>query len=301
MYRGEQLGFDENRPIPETQVPIKHTLPFEWGSLRVSEAADMAYELVPLTANFIKGSGKEVGQSEILAINIWLLAPEEVPEEQWAELRPFGDLTETWTTTSIDGKRIDIAIAHSKNRASISDVGISDMEELFAQASEATGIDLEDLLNSIEDEHGFNHEDLVRRMVPTLITHATVAAIQVETELAVAKHIKNEMDNVVINKVSLRGAVALGGAGVVLAPDIINGEGVSTPSVVISGTLAGALLWLGRRDLKNFLWNRPVFDKSAERIAETRGFMVGQSVHEAYCPNHFDRVNEAALQESDLE
>src|SRR5438309_5078337 len=129
------------------EVAIKYTLPFEWGRLQVSEAADQAYGFVPLVPNVLKGD-QEIkipkdsmfkGRTDILILG---------PDEHEDASLPFGlppDIAAILGSVSIDFAK-DRSIIKAATGQTNSELADDILHGIAAQA----GIEIEELDENVQ-------------------------------------------------------------------------------------------------------------------------------------------------------
>lgn len=280
MKRAETLYYPF--PVfPEGQAPgidIKYTVPFEWGALHVSEAADRAYDLVPLTANTRDGyvaadtSGKA-------ASRVFIVGPGEM------DIPPV-EGTNLYVTSGVYGKAVQVVAMLGKTSQS----RISDVQQITLEAAQqATLLDDDELqmaidngnieLPSVEDTANTISQVVLHNLVRTLeqpATNAWMSLLRAERAERQYAKIRN-----------LSAFTLLLSAGMVAGFTAANHG--STPPYALAMTGLYLTIGIGGTlvQLRQDATQTNVSALSQARLANAIANGMREDIHKTYCASHF--------------
>ncbi|HEX5797930.1 MAG TPA: hypothetical protein VFX79_01120 [Candidatus Saccharimonadales bacterium] len=289
---------------PEVEPSIKYTLPFEWGTFRVSEAADEAYGLTPLASGKIDGSSNEVSGDEVPTprADIWMLAPSELDMADVLQAEPSaqGVPVGAFVGARRHEGGISVVCGLNKDRKTIE----TQFKQMFEdQAREALGdtledgeeISAEDMIGLSGEQKGLSLAEIIERNTTQTIIQR-LCAKQLPTPLSanIESWIRRASDLESLQHIGKQGKIALGaGAAVILGGTLATLE---TPSPVDDITLAlAAIAFVGMnfRKLNELLaGHMRARDEAEDYIREFafRGSMnITSDIYKAYSTEYFDR------------
>lgn len=246
---------------------IAYTIPYEWGQLHMTEAADDAYGITPLTTVVDGGSDEYRHLDYNPSIDLTIVSPEETDVEP---IRP----TTTKNQKSLAGV-VNLGIA--------SDEFIEANETGLAQLIEQTGMPIPE--DEIEKVTASLHQD-----TPQMLAHLMADLSQAEVETLLSGHILGEQDAILNRYIKAIGTLGVvGGIGIVAPAAILNGGSINPVSFLMGMSYTGYHISRIQKRVQQNLEDRTKSQKKAETLARLAGLFVSSDIHRSYCRSHFDR------------
>jgi hypothetical protein len=273
---------------------IKYTLPFEWGNLHVTKAADTAYGLMPVTDVVVNGHQQlainNATDAELPPINIMLAGPWERPNSIKFYPDDVGMLT--WATKIKDPVNISYRVGSSQTVEGC-------VRQVMAEPEKLTGLDLDELERELVLRHDMGLEEGVAWLTQQELLHKMQAvlynAIAAEARNRKLKEFNNHHKNLIV-----AGAAAMGlSVAILFTPGTAVPERFVNVQRVVGGTIG---VW-GVSSLGYIFQNHA--NKFPDKINEVMAssYQMGEKVaddfHDAYCSQAKDEVTSLWLVEPD--
>lgn len=267
-------SFGEGSPggwLPESKPAEKYEIPFLWGSLHVSEQADKAYGLVPLTTkslesdtNSLFGDIKDSG----LHTDIWLVGPDEMgpppiqaPEEAFfigcAVSRPTKKGVELWC--SYGGTDDDLA-------------------RFIREQMEYEG-------------HEIPHDappDFIGQEVHHAISHRLADGVVQNLQVPVRHVLKNSADKHAFRQAKKSFLAGFGSAAWIDGFELLANGRIDTIGEVSGigfAALGSTVAYLG---LRKYIAINEGMNSHIDYLASRYIQEIGYDIHRTYCRHHFD-------------
>jgi hypothetical protein len=258
-------------PAQLEELPINYTIPFDWGSFKVTEAANQAYQFTPLRQGVQRGNVDVDSEASSYRVNIRLLAPSEIPSS------PFGrDDGHLFGHVAYSNDGINMTLGFRQSRTE----SIDHLMEMFQEVTGATEEQLEEILDDETEESMAEH---LQEQAPQLMVHTMCAMIENMTANAFDAKLSEESDRKLRRAVAGKslGGVAIGGLLVVAgSPDVFWES--------LGGFYALLGVTGGQRELKQYLRNAPDRRERIEEASSQLAEAVTSEIHETFCTAHFD-------------
>jgi hypothetical protein len=292
MFKNERdsFGFEDRSSTRFDHLPIKYTVPFEWGRLRVTESANEAYGLVPLTPSFIKGDTEispSIEMGSLPPTNVLLVGPSEVSKENLPS-----DAFNARAELRLTKQGIDVILGFANDKETMAKQG----EMILSQVVQMTDID-EDNLSKILNEDGISLSEAFEHSVPQQFAHVIPAIVKNRVEVASADWMRASSDTRLIKSATRSGIASLGIAALMLSPEIETGEPISALRASVAGGLLIGTFAGARSSIKSRLRMRRENEQYVNFLADFHSTRVAEAIHLTYCTNHFDRENEKRFED----
>lgn len=246
----------------------RYSLPFVWGRIHVTEEAEQAYGLAPLTTSAIEEeNNKKIGElDENIKTDIWIVGPSEIP----GGFHAVGDGVPVAAKGKITPEGIDVVCAFAASEKEI----VDHIEELAD--TDSWNIDEDappDILS--QEVHSLYADTLSGVLIPNMMP--TVHAKLQEASGAMA---------ITGAKRSLR--IGLFGAAYINAANLIITGEVDKFTELTSGASLAAGGYFAYRGLKKYI-QRPGTTNMLMVMAGGYTEMVANDVHRTFCPRHFNQ------------
>jgi hypothetical protein len=289
MSKAEWYGPPRTERRVETEFPMHHHIPFEWGTFQVSEAANAAYGLVPLSPNQERGPF-DTSQQEKKAVpstNIYLLGPDEM-------LVNFG-LGIITSQPSFDEKGVSIHVSLSNTLD-----GMREKVEGFldgAEAEDVEGSGLEEIYEAVQDFIVDDDSTRVEAALRQSLIHLLLLPIGNTTVQATKDWLRSDLNRSAYKLMRNAAKATLGIPAAVGTMELVT-YGKIDP---VQAAGIGAIILYGAvrvgSETKKYLKNEGVREAMLELPAAQYTDSVLNDIHEAYCSAHFDRQTSTLLEE----
>ena len=269
--------------MAQTELPIRYTVPFEWGTIRVTEAAHEAYLLTPLREGVQKGDIAPEARPGY--VDVRLVSPEEVPESSQGANRDLHIFT------LLHEERLGIHAGFSQSVAESPKSARNLLQDIYGAEDEEFEAIMEDFESSSED---LPEELAERQQLSQLLVHSLSGAIPQPVINSYSDIERSESNRKALRRATVSGGVMLGASGVgalVVGPVM----GLSLVAEAIFGTYATAGFWIARRYMKAYLGGASGREQKIADEAEQLARAVSDDIHETYCLAHFDYENQQRL------
>lgn len=176
--------------------PIQYTVPFHWGTLRVTQAAAVFYDLVPLVGGVVNGESDALasspGESPPFRVDVFLLTPEQIDSARLApQVEKGQDTILGWLmihpVAELHSEGIAFGFAPSNNADSVMELARQELSS--AAQSDREG--LEELRGTVRLYfiHSLSNviEEVVKEVVPMYLSDGNEnGRIAEETAVVVA-------------------------------------------------------------------------------------------------------------------
>jgi hypothetical protein len=273
------------RGLREPDIDIKYTIPYEWGTLRVSEAADEAYGFVPLTAQIVKGNSDEVLASDNKfnhRADIILMSPDEYREH------------EEWDFDQTD-EPVGIGVSiRTKKQQTLIKLGLTQdrqgmLRRVLKGLSEETGVDEDEIdaaFTSADDD--IPATEKIAHELPQDLIHAVCDSIGTAASTAAEQVLNQRQDRQALRRAAALGGTGLASAGVILGLGSYD-QVVDVETVALAGTYVTGFFGVAYSSMRQYLSQRYMAGRYNERLSYTAGQTVAESIHKTFCARHFDR------------
>jgi hypothetical protein len=275
-------GGEQTPPNPDPyevlqqQFPIKYTLPFSWGQLKITQDAYENYGLTPLAPGFIKGDAP-LDNGQLSNVIVRIIGPSELPEQSEQEER-MGFVIEDTIGSNI---RLDIGYSNTKEEQ------VQQLRSIVEARAE------EEFLTEQETEE---LQEEYERDTSQEIVHSIVEAVEEGIVTSYVALVQRERTkNFVLH--------AAGFLGVIASAAAVEAYGMRavSSSVAKAGAAGGiaATLGVGTHGIKSIIESFGDAKKinaitnDGRKIAE----VAASNIHDAFCTDHFDAQAQELLGE----
>lgn len=270
-------------------IPIKYELPFHWGTVRVSEAADIAYNLQPIDGVSLKNYSEiplsRYEAKESPRVNVWILAAGEVvvPEDS--------SLLELATDNIQEADTPDIKlpfIGSRKNRKGLDVIASFPNSALTREATlqqlQQQGITAEDMHEEIglQALDGMTTEEAMDMSISQAFIHEVVHFIENTLPLQVEDHYREKHAKRQIRGITSLGIIGTFGAGYTAAT---GSPGVFTG--IATGAYGAIATYMQRDILRKHLLKSASVERGMAFSAEAYTARIAAELHSAYCRGYF--------------
>lgn len=273
---------------PDLEPEISYTIPFDWGTFRVSEAAHQDSGMGPLNADTLEGSSPDMldDPNRLFRTDIWMLSGDEVKEAtSGSEETPDepGNLL-----VHPDGQGMSLIAWFDKGPKELASAMA---EKMLGMADEAN----EDQLRNMEEQ--------ISQEVPQLFLAALGDSIERGIQPAIADLLRDRDSRRLYRALALFGGVSLAGGGLVLGlgiPETVETKTHVDDFLVAGGSLAveGAIgVFYLHQMRKRYLGSYRRVNQEAEADAGVLSRRIARQIYEAYSTDHFDKKHEGWLDE----
>lgn len=295
--------------VPETEPPIQYTLPFRWGTLRVSEAAHQAYGFTPLVEGKIDGSHNELKLEEEeeaakLRVDVWMLSPDEL-----RAIPALGDAPEDEskliTVQRVHPEGVAVVQGLTKDRSqtemSLKESMENDARSMFSEIF-GEDIDLEEITaENMMLPGGITLEELIERNITQQMMQVLCSGLSLTTGNAIRRWIKHDSNEYALNKINRAGKIALIGTGLVLAgTTAVTMDTPGNLDNIMAASFTLGFLASNFRDLRKHLRSYMKAIENAEpliyRQAELFTQKLASDIANAYSTEYFDEQNKGLLE-----
>ena len=282
---GEIIPVEKHLTLPEATLPLEYTVPYDWGSLHVSQEAHDSYGIMPFCPNVIEGGQFDSSkQRPDPRLDVFLVGPKE-SQTQGSELH---------SVSQIYKHGIGIAVAFPDNQVDLHQKIVSDLNFALSQLHEDAP---KNILEYITDEDGIPAVESVEHDIPQLFAHTFASLSGLEMAAALETWINRYDSNRIYRQVKLLGAGGIVGAGVVLTPALLADSHIGIGNLVIPSVYLTTYWNLARLNLKRFFRNQEQKQEVAKLTSKVAGLQISDSIHKTFCSRHFDLANEPRLGE----
>jgi hypothetical protein len=275
--------FNRNQAAVADALPaIKYNVPFEWGTLHVSEEAAEAYGLVPLTPDAVEPAaepGLPKQLTDLPPTDILIAGPTEILERSSDVPMQSGKWLGGVLLSNVakQGSMMTLGFLHDTDDL---------RKNVLDDATEHFGIDREHLAELVSDE-GLSLESVVEHDVPQIFAHAIAQTLfEASAHLKVAQ-LEQQSSRRLKRVLVTSGAIAVAGTGVMLGIDTLV-DNFSPLSMSVVGIYAGVQGMLIRTRYKRQKLIS-MFDKQIARLTGAMyGHQISSDVHAAFCRKLFD-------------
>lgn len=246
-----------------------------WGSLHVTEQADTAYGLVPLTTLTLEES--EANRLSMVKppgfrTDIWLVGPEEFEHP----LIPFPGTP----------------IVSGASRTEQTDKGL-EVTCSFEQRDVQIIHQFQDRIESGEAELPEDPSPhLLSQEAHRMVADALVNMVAKNVTAAAQHFLENDVSNMVLSRARKNFQIGLGGAAFVLAAElIVQGRVDTLGEVSISSLVVGSAM-VAYHGIKKYLENLGEIRHGSSVIAEQYAQVVAYDIYRTYSASHFNQQAE---------
>ncbi|MCB9835084.1 hypothetical protein H6792_03610 [Candidatus Nomurabacteria bacterium] len=262
------------------EVTIQHYVPFDWGTLYVSEGAGEMSGLIPLTASARDGDNRTLSVTDSgnppvdsvfgLPIDVYFMSPEELPPNQ--------DLVTVHQNK--EGIAINIALPFSK-------VDLESSVDGFIQTiTEDLDVNPEDFVSTdgiplsevaAEGTQEFTIDFLCRKAIVPEVIKAFIERITTDT------------DNSTLRRATNLGAVGLVSAGAMLGINTLSGGRVDVVEVTASMVYMTWFNYKARGILKRHFKEAGIRQQAINNLASRYATQIGWDIYRTYSPEYFNQ------------
>lgn len=265
-------------------IPIEYSLPFSWGSVHVSEAANFAYDLQPVNGSSI-GNYSEIPirSKSDPEVTVWILASGEVTDPRDLPSAVTVDDSEDmplvqgllpvsmWATQ--DSKKINVFTSFPNSSLA--------REEIFNGLREQIGVDHEDASFGFDGSDSVEAAKEVDQILSQSFIHVACDFIEQNLPQYFLSHYRERDIKRQIRSVTALGAVGAVGAGYTAA---------GGPSTLMTGVAAAsyglATTYFQRQELKRYFLKKAALHEASRAImAQNSAARISREIHDAYCAN----------------
>jgi hypothetical protein len=282
-----ELAYAEAMVMAQTELSIRYTVPFEWGTIRVTEAAHEAYSFTPLREGVQQGDIDSEDRPGY--IDVRLVGPDEIPESSQKESRGLHIFT------LLHEERLGVQAGFSQRTA-------ESPESARSLLQGTVGVDDEEFAEMMADFESPS-EDLpaelaMSQQMSQLLIHSLSEAIPRPIIKAYSDIERSESNRKALKHATVSGGIVLGAAGggaLIVGPVM----GLNVAGEIILGAYATTGFWIARRGMKAYLDGASEREQKVAAEAEVLAQLVSNGIHETYCLAHFDYENQQRLQSED--
>lgn len=269
--------------LAELSLPLEYSIPFDTGSLHVTQAAHEAYCMIPLSPNVIEGGQLDRKDTVGPKIDIILIGPNEFDTSG-------GDML---TKSHVYKDGVGLVVGFSDTHAQMREKIITSI----ADSAQEADIDLPDGgVGAITSDEGISLDESLANEVPQILAHSLANAVAGEVRQSVEIWAKMNLSRAEYKKIVVSGSLSLIGTGLVLSPQILLDDRLIGPgSLLIGAAYSAFFLNMARRRLKEFIDTMPKRESIARILGMSTSLLVAEGVHASFCSKHFNRTAEEQL------
>lgn len=255
---------------PEIKSREKYELTFPWGSLHVTDHADAAYRLVPLTTQSLESETNRLSTVGVpdFRTDIWLAGPQELDY-----LQPL---------------HLGLPSIHGRGEFRPTDRGIEvihgydkddkDLIAYFQEQVESGEMELPDDAPP----------DFLAQYAHQMLTHSFATMIAGFVEPMVQRHLEKDINNMVMSQARKNFLIGLGGGTFISVEQLALYGHVDAFGETMSGALVVGGAMIAYRGVKKYLQQmstiRQIIAASASQYAQT----VAYDINRTYSAEHFN-------------
>jgi hypothetical protein len=259
----------------------KYALPFTWGALHVTEQADAAYGLLPLTAKSSDGGSERfVGAPDwidgiAIRTDIWLVSP---TEAQGEPRQPFPGAYVFYT---------DVRASVGPSSPSLElicnfDTTDTDVIENASNKAEAAGIELSDDAPP----------DVMAQTVHQAMVHVIATALEGKIALGLSQLLEDYGGKSVMSRSRKDFLIGLGGAAyLAVLESLIDGR-IDDFGEAASGGLVVVGALLAHHRLRAYFENLRLQRQSIRVFSQLYASFAAKDIHQAFSTEHFNQQAE---------
>lgn len=256
------------------QFPIKYTLSFSWGQLKITEDAYENYGLTPLAEGFIKGDAP-LDNGQLSNVIVRIIGPSELPEESDQEER-MGFVIEDTIGSNI---RLDIGYSNTKEEQAEQ---LRSIVEARAEEEHLTEQEIQELQEEYERD---TSQEIVHSIVEAVeegVVNSYVALVQ---RARTKRFVRN----------------SVGVLGVAMSAAAVEAYGMrsASSSIVKAGSASSiaATFGIGAHGLKSIIESFGDAQKINSITNDGRQIAAAAAanIHDAFCTDHFDQQAQELL------
>lgn len=274
----------------------KYRLSFEWGAVHVSEKADKAYGLVPLTADVIRDAEDDthVENAWGMRTDVYLLSPEEFNQDiskTKIVSRPYRTASGVGATIfANDGIKLFLAL-HDGQEGTESRL-LNDLESYVNYYYLCE--DMEDA--QTPDDIPIKGSD--EQEITQLLVHDFCDLVDEATRESITEYFRAERSKFAAARLARLGSKALIGAGIAIGTvgTLHNGIEMIIPDAAI--VYAAVQSQLAYAYIKKHMRQANSLEFELKNTASNYGNVVGYDIHQAYCATHFNMKAEKKFKDS---
>lgn len=254
----------------EFKTREKYELPFIWGSLHVTEQADAAYGLVPLTTQSLESEANRLSgiEAKNFRTDIWLVGPKEL--EYLPPSYPDSPIFSGRSETQTSDKGIEVICGFAKDDEEIT--------QFVLELTESDGMELP------EDAP----PDLLTQGAHQMIAHGIVDIVATNVAFATQHLLENDTGNTVLSRARKDFLIGLGGGTYMSVSQLVMQGHVDTFGEVASGGLVVGGAMFAYHGLRQYIHNMAAIRRMIDEKSNQFGMIVASDIHRTYCTKHFD-------------
>jgi len=276
------------------ELPIKYTVPYTWGTLRVSEAADNFYGFVPLTARAVEGESSELEQSFVdpdFRTDMFLLSPQELAAALPEEVRESQAVQDAagGCVTEFHKRGVAIGVAFQDNARTLGGRALQDLEQL--DYDKRAGMEIASILGI-----GAPLDEFIGHEMSQAQVHALCVLLGDVASTTAVDYIHRREGQRMRRNLVVMGATRAGVTGGFAGFDVAIGNTGAIGMGILTGFAIAQAALFGL-DLKIQRNKRHINESYAGYDGAYRGATVTRSLHDTFCARSFDMQYELMPEE----
>lgn len=288
LKRSGQPEWEKQLNLPEANLPVEYSIPFDWGNLYVTEAAHKAYGMVPLSPETVDGKPPTSTNSAATPrVDVILVGPEEYEHDDQSAL----------VATKIYSGGVGMVIGFPAAQDEISKHLGASLGEKLAKMEEELPTEV---MEEIKEHSIIPTAEDIENDLPQMLAHQLAGVAEVPLAEGLETWFGKQGIDREYRKIVALGIGAIVAAGVEVTPGLASHNHLVNPiQIAFAGVLALVYLNLARTKLKTHIENGPLNQRIAKLTARNKAFMISYDLHNSFCRNHFDRNAETMLNGDD--
>lgn len=279
------------RPInPEAGIEIAYRVPFAWGEIAVSKAANHEYGLVPLSNTIRNGEKNELlGENSIFpSVRVEIVGANELPHPGPHDVGGFR------LRILQEPKGLRLTMSSSMTKGKVSEI-LGETSDLLNSRPELTAI-----LSELGADVNPPSAESIEQRAPQIIAHQFADMALHALSHATFEMMSTDRDKHLLTQIRRLGqsTVLATLAGGLTASLVSSSAPSPEPFLVTFALISTVNGTLGYRALKRHISSRRDFEMGAQSYAISLGEIVQSAIHDTYCTHRFDETHKGLLDDN---